>query len=151
MNKVYMQLEYVEYSDNQICIKLPKQLRQKRPIRFFRGNLIRGKPETLMSVAIDLNFDIRRFKSIRELFLRPEIKNRPPGEKVERLGPCEYGEDGLELLTSVVQPHTGHTFYFWSLIYRLSGYYLWVSITGGGSRENFEKLAKEVIKSLAFI
>jgi hypothetical protein len=144
-------IEFVEYSDEKISIKLPKQLRQKRPIRFFRGNLIRGKPETHMSVGIDLNFDIRRFESIKDEFLRTEIQNRPPGNKVERLGPCEFGDDGLELLTSIVQPHTGDTFYRWDLIYSLDGNYLMVSITGGDSRENFEKLAKEVVKSLAFI
>ena len=144
-------IEFIEYSDEKIRIKLPKQLRQKRPIRFFRGNLIRGKPETHMSVAIDLNFDIRRFESIKDEFLRTEIQNRPPGNKVERLGPCEFGGEGLELLTSIVQPHTGHKFYRWDLIFGLDRNYLMVSITGGDSRENFEKLAKEVVKSLAFI
>ena len=144
-------IEFIEYSDEKIRIKLPKQLRQKRPIRFFRGNLIRGKPETHMSVGIDLNFDIRRFESIKEEFLRTEIQNRPPGDKVERLGPCEFGDDGLELLTSIVQPHTKYKFYRWDLIYSLDSYYLMMSITGGGSRENFEELAKEVVKSLAFI
>jgi hypothetical protein len=144
-------VEFIEYSDEKIRIKLPKQLRQKRPIRLFRGNLIRGKPETHMAVGIDLNFDIRRFESIREEFLRPEIQDRPQGEKVERLGPSEFGDDGLELLTSIVQPHTGHTFYHWGIIFSLDSNYLMVSIIGGGSRENFENLAKEVVKSLAFI
>ena len=144
-------VEFIEYSDEKIRIKLPKQLRQKRPIRFFRGNLVRGKPETHMAVAIDLNFDVRRFKSIKDEFLRTEIENRPPGDKVERLGPCEFGEDGLELLTSVVQPDTGHKFYRWDLIYSLGSKYLMVSIIGGGGRENFENLAKEVVKSLAFV
>ena len=144
-------IDFVGYSDERIQLKLPKKLRQKRPIRFFRGNLIRGKPETHMSVAIDLNFDIRRFESIKEEFLRTEIQNRPLWNKVERLGPCEFGDDGLELLTSIVQPHTGHKFYRWDTIYRLGGSYLMVIITGGDSRENFENLAKEVIKSIAII
>ena len=144
-------VELIEYCDDEICIKLPKQLRQKRPIRFFRGNLIRGKPETNMSVGIDLNFDARRVNAMKEIFHSTEIVNRPPGNKVERLGSCEFGEDGLELLTSVVQPDTGHTFYRWDMIYSLSNSYLMMTITGGGSREYFEKLAKEVVKSLAFI
>lgn len=144
-------MEFIEYCDEKIRIKFPKQLRQKRPIRFFRGNLIRGKPETRMSVGIDLNFDARRVKAMKDIFHGTEIQNRPPGNKVERLGPCEFGDDGLELLTSIVQPHTGHKFYCWDLIYSLDGQYLMVSITGGDSRENFEKLAKEVVKSLAFI
>jgi hypothetical protein len=104
-----------------------------------------------MSVGIDLNFDIRRFESIKDEFLRTEVQNRPQGEKVERFGPSEFGEEGLELLTSIVQPHTGHTFYHWGMIYSLDGNYLMVSITGGGSLQNFEKLAKEVVKSLEFI
>ena len=144
-------IQFVEYRDEKISIKLPRQLKQKRPGRFFRGNLVRGKPETQMSVAIDLNFDARRVKAIKEVFHGTEIQNRPPGNRVERLGPCEFGDDGLELLTSIVQPHTGHTFFRWDLIYSLDRNYLMVCITGGDSRENFEKLAKEVIKSLAFI
>ena len=144
-------MEFIEYCDEKIRIKFPKQLRQKRPIRFFRGNLIRGKPETRMSVGIDLNFDARRVKAMKDIFHGTEIQNRPPGNKVERLGPCEFGDDGLELLTSIVQPHTGHKFYCWDLIYSFDGNYLMVSITGGDSQENFEKLAKEIVQSLAFI
>jgi len=103
-------IESIEYNDGKICIKLPKQLRQKRPIRFFRGNLIRGKPETRMAVGIDLNFDDRRVKVMKEEFLSTNVVDRPTGNKVERLGPSKFGEDGLELLTSVEQPYTGQTF-----------------------------------------
>jgi hypothetical protein len=144
-------VEFVEYSDEKIRIKLPKQLRQKRPMRFFRGNLVRGKPETRIVVAIDLNFDARRFESIKEEFLRTEIENRPPGDKVERLGPCEFGEDGMELLTSFVQPDTGHTFFRWDMIYSLRGCYLMMTIMGGGNLNDFENMAREIAKSLVLV
>jgi len=144
-------VEFVEYIDEKIRIMLPKQLRQKHSMLFFKGNLVRGKPETQVAVGIDLNFDTRRFESIKEEFLRPEIKNRPPNEKLERLGPCEFGEGGLELLTSVVQPHTGHTIHFWKMLYKLQGSYLMMNIMGGGSLIEFENMAKEIITSLKLI
>lgn len=144
-------IDFIEYSDEKIRIKLPKQLRQKRPIRFFRGNLVRGKPETQVSFGIDIDLDARRVKAMKEEFLRTEIKNRPPGDKVERLGPCEFGKDGLELLTSFVQPDTGHTFYRWDMIFNLQGTYVMLGITGGGSREDFENMAKEMVNSLVLI
>lgn len=144
-------VEFVEYSDEQIRVKLPKQLRQKRSMRLFHGNLVRGKPETRMSVAIDLDLDAQRVELIKELFRGPEIKNRPPNEKLERLGPCEFGEDGMELLTCISQPHTGHTFYHWCMIYNLHGTYIEFTIMGGGSREDFENMATEIITSLTLL
>ncbi len=144
-------IEFVEYSDEKISIKLPKQLRQKRPIRFFRGNLVRGKPETRMSVILDLDLDAHRVEVIKGLLLRPEIKNRPPNEKLERVGPCEFGEDGMELLTCIMQPHTGYTLYFWDLIYNLHGTYILFTIMGSGSRESFETIATKIITSLTLI
>ncbi len=143
--------ELIEYIDKDICFKLPKQLRQKRPILFFRGNLKRGKPETHMSIGIDTNFNTIRVNAIKELFKNTVIQNRSQKDKVERLGPCEFGKDGLELLTSFIQPHTGYKFYRWDLIFSLGGKYLMISITGGHDLDDFEKLSKEVIMSLKFI
>lgn len=144
-------IDFVNYKDERIRIKLPKQLRQKRPVRFFRGNLVRGKPETLVSIAIDLNFDAQRIKAMKQIFLCTEIKNRPKGDKVERLSPCEFGEDGLELLTSFVQPDTKHIFYCWDMFYRLHGSYVMMSIMGGSNREDFENMAREIAESLVIL
>ena len=141
-------VDFIEYNDGKIRIKIPKQLRQKHPIRFFRGNLVRGRPETQASFGIDINLDARRVKVMKEEFLRTEIKNRPPGNKVERLGPCEFGRDGLELLTSIVQPHTGNIFYRWDMIFSLQGSYVMLTITGGGNREDFENMANAIIQSI---
>lgn len=141
-------IDYVEYSDEKIRIKLPKQLRQQRSQRFFHGNLVRGKPQTQTSIGIDINLDAQYVKAVKQEFRRTEIKNRPPDDKVERLGPCEFGKDGLELLTSFVQPDTGHTFYCWDMIYNLNGFYVMVSIMGSGTREDFESMAREIITSL---
>jgi len=144
-------VEFVEYSDEKIRIKLPKQLRQERSKRFFHGNLIRGKPKSNLMVGIDIDLDDQSVKAIKEEFLQTEIKNRPPDDKVERLGPCEFGEDGLELLTSFVQPDTGYTFYRWDMIYSLHGSYLMMTIMGGGSLGEFENMAREIITSLTLL
>jgi hypothetical protein len=144
-------INFIEYIDEKIRIKLPKQLRQKRPLRFFRGNLVRGRPETQASFGIDINLDARRIEVMKEEFLRTEVKNRPLGNKVERLGLCKFGKDGLELLTSIVQPHTGHKFYRWDMIFKLQGSYVMMTITGGSSRKDFENMANEIVTSLVLI
>lgn len=144
-------IEFVKYSDEKIRIKHPKQRRQKRPGWFFRGNLVLGKPETRVTISIDLNFDARRIKAMKKIFLSTEIQHRPPGDKVERLGPCEFYEDGLEFLTSFVQPDTGYTFYSWDLLYSLHGSYVMWSIMGGGNFADFENMAREIVNSLMIL
>ena len=144
-------IEFIEYSDEKICIRLPKQLRQRHGMRLFQGNLVRGKPETEMSIALDLDLDTQRVECIKELYLRPGIKDRGPNETLERLGPCEFGEDGMELLTSIVQPDTGEISYSWSMFYSLHGTYVMFMILGDGSREEFENIAREIILSLVII
>lgn len=144
-------IDFIEYSDKKIRIKLPKQLRQKNNIRFFCGNLVRGKPESQVMVAIDLNFDNRRFREIKKLFRDTGIRNLPPGQKVLRSGKCSFGEDGIELLTSSEIFDKGYTLYRWDILRRLQGHYIMCIIMGGGSREDFESMATEIITSLKLL
>ncbi len=147
-------IEFVEYRDDKIKIKLPKQLRQKRPIRFFQGNLVRGKPETQVMVGVDINFDARRVEAVKKIYIGPERKqpvSQPEGYKIHRSGPCRFGEDGLEILTSVDVRDKGYTLYRWDLLYRLQGHYVELTIMGGGSLKNFESMAKEIITSLKLL
>ncbi len=144
-------IEFVEYSDDKINIKLPKQLRQQRSQRLFRGNLVRGKPESNLMVAISLDLNASGVKAVRDVFLGARInrpETLPKGYKVERSGKCCFGEGCLELFTSSEIFDKGYTLYTWQVLYRLQGSYVELSIMGGGSRESFESMAEEIITSL---
>lgn len=147
-------IEFVEYRDDKICIKLPKQLRQKNNIRLFCGNLARGKPESQVIVGLDVDLNASTVKAIREVFLGTGV-NRPvtlpKGYKVLRSGKCGFGEECLELFTSSEVFDKGYTLYTWQVMCRLQGSYVELSIMGGGSRESFESMAKEIITSLKLL
>jgi hypothetical protein len=147
-------IEFVEYSDEKIRIKLPKQLRQKHSIRFFQGNIVRGKPKTQVTVGIDIDLNASAVKAVREVFLGTRV-NRPAtlpkGYKVERSGKCSFGDGGLELFTSSEIFDKRYTLYTWDVLYRLQGCYVMLNIMGGGSRESFENMAKEIIMSLKLL
>lgn len=147
-------VKFVEYIDVKIRIKLPKQLRQDRHGLFFRGNLVRGKPETMVAVAIDLDLDAQSVKAIKETFLdkgTDQPVTLPKGYKVERSGQCDFGENCLELFTSSEIFDKGYTLYVWGVLYRLKGCYLMLDIMGGGTHESFESMASEIIKSLKLL
>lgn len=147
-------IEFLEYSDEKIRVKLPKQLRQQRSKRFFRGNLVRGKPESQVMVTIDINFDARRVEAIKKVFIDSVEKHpmsQPKGYRVLRSGKCSYGDDGLELLTSSEIFDKGYTLYRWDVLYQLQGDYVMCIITGGCLREDFESMATEIIKSLKLL
>src|SRR4051812_43413637 len=133
-------LEFVEYKDDVIQIRLPKQLRQRLPLRFFRGNLVRGKPKTSMLVAIDLDFDDRRVAAVKAIFQQTQIENRPIGNKVERLGSAKFGEDGQELLTSTILPNSDSKVFRWDVFCRLQGRYAMIVVTGNGCLTDFESV-----------
>lgn len=143
-------VEFVEYSDDKIKIKLPKQLRQQRSMRFFRGNLARGKPESnvMVGVSIDLN------EAQRKAYLESEKRQPavlPAGYKVLRSGPCNFGEAGREFFVSSEIFDKGYTLYTWQVLYCLQGRYVMLNIMGSDSRENFETMAKKIIKSLKLL
>jgi hypothetical protein len=147
-------VEFVEYSDVKIRIKLPKQLRQERSKRFFHGNLMRGKPESNLIVAIDIDLNAQRVEAYRKVFLgtaddRPATL--PRGYKVQRSGPCGFGEDGLELFTSSEIFDKGYTLYSWQVLFHLQDRYVMMSVMGAGSREEFEDMAREIITSLTLL
>lgn len=147
-------IEFVEYRDEKIRIKLPKQLRQKRPIRFFQGNLVRGKPETQITVGIDVDLNTSSVKATREVFLGTRADRPvtlPEWYKVLRSGPCSFGEKGLELFTSSEILDKGYILYAWDILCRMQGRYVMLTIMGGGSREDFESMAKEIITSLRLL
>lgn len=145
-------IEFMEYADDKIKIKLPKQLRQKQQMHFFCGNLIRGKPETCMTVGIDFNYyDDARVESMKQIIQNTQLHDRPSGDKVERFGSCEYGNDGIELLTSFIQPITGYVLFDWSMFFCLKGSYVHLGISGGGNREEFESIAREIVSSLVLL
>jgi len=147
-------IEFVEYSDEKIRVILPKQLRQQRSKRFFRGNLVRGKPESQVMVAIDINFDARRVEAVKKVFIDSVEKqpvSQPKGFKVLRSGKCNYGDDGLELLTSSEIFDKEYTLYRWDVLYQLQGHYVMCIISGGCSREDFESMATEIITSLKLL
>jgi len=143
-------IKFVEYIDDKIRIKLPKQLKQNRSQRFFRGNLVRGKSESnmMVGVSIDLN------EEQRKVYLEPEKRQPvvlPAGYKVLRSGPCDFGEGGREFFSSSEIFGKGYTLYTWEVIYCLQGRYVMLSIMGGGTRESFESMAIEIIKSLTLL
>ncbi len=143
-------VEFVEYSDEKIRVKLPKQLRQQRSQRFFRGNLVRGKPESQVIVAIDLDLN----EAQRKVYLEPEERQPavlPAGYEVLRSGPCNFGEGGREFFSSSEIFDKGYILYTWEVLYRLQGRYVMLSIMGGGSRESFESMATEIITSLTLL
>lgn len=147
-------IEFVEYSDEKICIKLPKQLRQQRSMRFFRGNIVRGKPESQVMVAIDINFDARRVEAVKKIFIDSVEKQpvgQPEGYKVLRSGKCSFGDGGLEIFTSSEIFDKGYTLYSWDVLYQLQGHYIMCAITGGCLCEDFESMAKEIIMSLILL
>ena len=140
----------IEYRDERIRIKLPKQLRQQRSQRFFRGNLVRGKPESQVMVAIDLDLN----EAQRKVYLEPEERQPavlPAGYEVLRSGPCNFGEGGREFFSSSEIFDKGYILYTWEVLYRLQGCYVMLSIMGGGSRESFENMATEIITSLTLL
>ena len=147
-------VEFVEYSDEEIRIKLPKQLRQQRPQRLFRGNLVRGKPESNLVVAVSIVLGAQNVKAIRKVYLGHREQrhvSQPEGYKVLRSGKCGFGEGGLELFTSSEILDRGYTLYAWKLLYRLKGRYIELGIMGGSSRESFESMATEIITSLTLL
>jgi len=57
--------EFAEYADDRICIRIPKQLRKVGVGRYFRGNVVRGDPESCFHVLVDIDphsllVDVRR-------------------------------------------------------------------------------------------
>lgn len=145
-------IEFVEYVDDKIRVKLPRQLRQQQFHRLFRGNLVRGKPESNMVVAIDL--DTRSVDATRRLFLGKQSVSPPnelEGFRTERRGPCNFGEDGLEGFTSTEIFDKGYTLYTWDILYRVQGHDVHLGIIGGGTREEFERIGREIITSLSLV
>ena len=145
-------IEYHEYTDAEICVKIPAPLRQERAMRYFRGNLVRGHSETMMTIAIDIDFDFDdgRVEAIKSLFLNTNISDRPPGNEVLRLGPCPFGEDGLELLTSFLELTSGRTLYRWDMLFRLRDSYVMFSIMGALPHAEFESIATDIVSSFRF-
>src|SRR4030042_1871871 len=122
-------IEFVEYRDDKISIKLPKQLLQQRAMRFFRGNLIRGKPESNLMVAISLDLN----ESQRKAYLEPEERQPsvlPVGYEVIRSGLCSFGKGGREFFSSSKILDKGYTLYCWDLVYKLQGRYVLLSVMG---------------------
>jgi hypothetical protein len=148
--------DFVEYRDEKIRIKLPKQLRLKRGTSyFFSGILKRGRKDACVTLAVVLDPPPVLRKAARQVILRalPHQEWMGVETRVIRKGRCFFGDGGIEVLgaSTVPEPTGTITLYRWNVLYQLGKHYVDIHLGGGGDLDEFEKMAKEIITSLKLL
>jgi hypothetical protein len=149
-------IEFVEYRDERIRIKLPKQLRLRRGTSyFFSGILKRGRKDAFVTLTVVLDPPPVLRKAARQGILRALPHQEWMGVEIRliRKGRCFFGDGGIEVLdaSTVPEPTGTITLYRWNVLYQLGKHYVDIQLGGGGDLDEFEKMAKEIITSLKLL
>jgi hypothetical protein len=145
---------YIIFEDEQIRLRIPKQLRVKRggTSYFFSGVLKRGRKDARVILGIDIDLPPVLRKAQRKVILKAPVHQIWLGVETRdiRKGRCTFGDGGIEALSASIVPEpTGNiTLYQWNVLYRLGTHYVDVVLFGGGNRDAFEKMGTTIIESI---
>jgi len=145
---------YITYEDEQIKLRIPRQLRSKHAdyVYSFEGTLKRGRKDARVILGIELDPTRVSRKALRQVIIKalPHWVWLGVETRVIRKGRCSFGDGGIEVLgaSTVPEPSGTITLYRWNVLYRLGKHYLFIDLFGGGDLEEFEKMGTAIIESI---
>ncbi len=149
-----MNNSYINFEDEKIKLRIPRQLRVKRgdTSYSFSGILQRGRKDTRVILGIDIDLPPVLRKAARQVILRALPHQVWLGVEMRtiRKGRCSFGDGGIEVLgaSSVPEPTGTITLYRWVVLYKLGKHYLNIDLNGGGDLDAFEKMGNTIIESI---
>ena len=145
---------YITFEDEQIQLRIPRQLRSKRggTVYSFSGVLKRGRKDARVTVLVELDPTPVSRKAQRQVILKalPHEVWLGVETRVIRKGRCSFGDGGIEVLgaSTVPEPTGTITLYRWVVLYKLGKHYLYIDLNGGGDLDAFEKMGTAIIESI---
>ncbi len=140
---------YITFEDEQIRLRIPRQLRLKRGTSyFFSGVLKRGQKDSRFGFALLLDPPPVLRKGMRQVIFNALPRDVWLGVEIRviRKGRCFFGDGGIEVLGTYTNPIT--VFCRWVVLYKLGKHYLHMDLSGGGDLGAFEKMGTQIIRSI---
>ena len=141
-------IDFCEYEDEEIRMRIPSYLRKKKSNRLFAPSR-RGKDKEILVLGVSLGSEEHAKMARRVMADAKFVDWMGVQQRAVRRGAAPYLEDGFELLSTSFNTINGDIFHDYTITFLTGGHYVDVRIFGTGDVDGFYAICTEIVTSIS--